>query len=224
MNLVRRCWRLLHEAGGQVLRDYVSYKTALSDRLRLGIGARLGIAFAAVAALVLAANFIVEQGVLIERTTEITRTLPAPAAPAKATAIVPPPSVALVPPVVTPVHRMVTSDALLHALDRFDEAVLERVAANSESANAKYQRAIVDMNRAAIAFMTTAASISGKAFARVGATLKVHQRQGDTLVLTSDNRHEMMLKYATLFEALNARDKSGCFDDRVRSISRANSS
>lgn len=208
MNVLRRCWRFLHGALRGAFRERVSYKTALNDRLRLGIGARLGIAFAAVGALVLAANFIVEKGVLIERTTKITRTVPPPAAPPTPIVTMPPPSVAPVPAVVTPARQTVTSDALLLKLDRFDEAVLERVAANTEQANAKYQRAIVDMNRAANAFMTTAASISGKSFAKVGAPFKIHQREGETLILTSDDRRDMMLKYVTLFEALNARDKS----------------
>jgi hypothetical protein len=166
---VRRCWRFVRGAFRGALRERVRYKTALNDRLRLGIGARLGIAFAAVGALVLAANFIVEKGVLIERTTKITRTVPPPAAPPTPIVMMPPPSVAPVPTVVTRARQTVTSDALLLTLDRFDEAVLERVAANTEQANAKYQRAIVDMNRAANAFMTTAASISGKSLAKVGA-------------------------------------------------------
>jgi diguanylate cyclase (GGDEF)-like protein len=191
------------------LRECVRCNAAFSERLRLGIGARLGIAFAAVAALVLAANFIVEQGVLVERTTEIIHIVPPPAAaPAKPPAIVPPASVAPVPAVAAPLHRIVTSDALLLALDRFDEAVLHRVAANNESANAMYQRATVDADRAASAFMTKAASISGRAFVKVGVALKQHQRQGDTLIVTSDNRLEMILKYATLYEALSGRVKS----------------
>jgi hypothetical protein len=80
--------------------------------------------------------------------------------------MMPPPSGAPVPAIVTPSRQTVTSDDLLLTLDRFDEAVLERVAANTEQANAKYQRAIVDMNRAANAFMTTAASISTNARAK----------------------------------------------------------
>src|ERR1019366_7137631 len=199
MNVLRQCWRFLNGALRGRFRQRISYKTALNDRLRLGIGARLGIAFAAVGALVLAANFIVEKGVLIERTTKITRTVPPPAAPPTPIVMMPPPSVAPVPAVVTPPRRTVTSDALLLTLDRCDEAVLERVAANTEQANAKYQRTIVNMNRAANAFMTTAASISGKSLAKVGAAFKIHQREGETFILTSDNRHDMMLNYVTLF-------------------------
>ena len=59
MNVLRRCWRFLHAALRGAFRERVSYKTALNDRLRLGIGARLGVALAAVGALVLAANSIV---------------------------------------------------------------------------------------------------------------------------------------------------------------------
>jgi diguanylate cyclase (GGDEF)-like protein len=207
MNVLRRCWRFLRGALRGPFRERISYKTALNDRFRLGIGARLGIAFAAVGALVLAANFIVEKGVLIERTTNITRTLPPPAAPPTPIVMMPPPSVAPVPAIVTPARRTVTSDAMLLTSDRFDEAVLERAAANTGQANAKYQWAIVDMNRAANAFMTTAASISGKSLAKVGAAFKIHQREGESLILMSDDRRDMMLKYVTLFEALNARDK-----------------
>ena len=92
MNVLRQCWRFLNGALRGAFRERVSYKTALNDRLRLGIGARLGIAFAAVGALVLAANFIVEKGVLIERTTKITRTVPPPAPPPTPIVMMPPPS------------------------------------------------------------------------------------------------------------------------------------
>jgi hypothetical protein len=97
----------------------------IGDRLRLGIASRLSLAFIGVGALVLAANFIVEQEVLIERTTEITRTVPAPvviaASPTLAAAPLPQLEPELVPVPVE--HRVVTSEALLLAIDRYGEAL-----------------------------------------------------------------------------------------------------
>jgi diguanylate cyclase (GGDEF)-like protein len=206
--VLRRCWRSLRGTLRGQWRAGDMYKTALNGRLRLGIGARLGIAFAAVGALVLAANFIVEKGVLIERTTNITRTLPPADGAPTPIVMMPAPSVAPTPAIVIPPRQTFTSGALLLTRDRFDEAVLERVAANSEPADAKYRLAAADMNRAANVFMTTAASISGKSFVRVGAAFKIHQREGDSLILMSDDRRDMILKYVTLFEALSARDKN----------------
>jgi diguanylate cyclase (GGDEF)-like protein len=177
----------------------------------LGIGARLGIAFAAVGALVLAANFWVEKGALIERTTQITRTIPSPA-PAPAPVVITPPPLPQPPAAAAPLPatlgRSVTSDALLQTLDRFDEAVRARVAADNEESNADYQRTLADMNRALIAFIGTAASISGKSFAKLGAAGKLHQHYAESVIASSAERHALASQYADLFEKLNARDQA----------------
>jgi diguanylate cyclase (GGDEF)-like protein len=180
----------------------------LGDGFGLGITSRLVIAFIGVAALVVAANVIVEQGVLIERTTQITRTLPQPEVSPRNAMIAPEPlaqPVAVLAPAERPV---LTSDALLLALDRFTEAVHERVGMNVEQSNARYQRAIAELDDAVRAFITTAASISGKTFGKIGAAVNSYRQHGEELVHKSDDRRELTSKYAALFEALTAGEKS----------------
>src|ERR1700733_12651622 len=71
MNLLRYLRRLQSAALRGAIGICSTRRQALAERFRLGIGARLGIALAAVGALTLALNFGVEEVVLIERTTRI---------------------------------------------------------------------------------------------------------------------------------------------------------
>ena len=193
--------RILRQGWGGSGDEHVGVEPVFDRRLQLGIAARLGIAFAAVGALVMAVNLIVENGVLVERTTLVTRVVPLPAVAArpplepKAVSVAAPP-------------RTVTSEAFLQALGRFDDTVLERVAGNTDRTETQYKRALQDLNRVALDFMATAASISGRSFSKLGAALKSHEHEGELLVLASDERHDMLVKYTTLFEGLNARDKA----------------
>src|SRR5579863_3420764 len=79
-----------------------------------GITSRLMIAFIGVGALLLVANFIVEENVMVERTTQITRIAPAPAPPTPQPVIAPAPPAAIIPQ-----RRVVTSESLVSVLDRF---------------------------------------------------------------------------------------------------------
>jgi diguanylate cyclase (GGDEF)-like protein len=165
--------------------------------------------FVGVGGLVLATNFVVEHSVLIERTTQITRTVPTPVPPPPPPPIVAP--AAIVEPAavaVLPEKRVVTSEVLSLALNRFEGAVHERITAQTEQTEAAFQRTIKDLDRAATAFFTTAASISGKSLGKGSAALKAHQQLGESLALAADNRREMLLKYNALLEGLKTRDRS----------------
>src|ERR1700728_2100369 len=76
MNALERISNLSFPALRSLLRAINSCRTRLAGRLSFGITARLMIAFIGVGALLLAANFIVEQNVLIERTTQTIRIAP----------------------------------------------------------------------------------------------------------------------------------------------------
>ena len=80
MNLLRRLSGLVTDALEPRLQTVRGYGKTVGEHFRPGIAAHLATAFVGVGALVLAANFIVEQGVLIEKTTQITRIEPAPVA------------------------------------------------------------------------------------------------------------------------------------------------
>ena len=206
LHALRRCQYLQRRAVRNIKRAIVSSSSALGDRFRLGIASHLAIAFIGVAALVLAANFIVENGVLVERTTEITRTLPPPVAAPKPVAMAPQPVVEPVAEPVAPERRVVSSDALLLALEHFGAAAHERMEAKTEQTQAKREWAAADLGRAATAFMTTAASITGKPLGKVSTALKVYTGKSEELVAARDEQRSLVLNYTALFERLSARD------------------
>jgi diguanylate cyclase (GGDEF)-like protein len=176
--------------------------------LRFGIAARLVAAFIGVAALVVAANLIVVQGVLVERITQIPTPPVVAAAPvAPPPAVEPPP-----PPKIIIERREITSDALSAALERYTRAAEDRVKASSEQSAAEYQQSSADLDRASAAFTTQAASISGKSFIKLTAAVNAHKEHGDELVAMADNRRAVLLKFSTSFEALNARVNASMAD------------
>ncbi len=204
MTALRQGWRRLHEAWELARRHHAR----LGERLSLGIVPRLVIIFLGVGGLVLTTDFVVEHEVLIERTTQITRTVPRLSSPAEhppdssnvklGTTIAAPP----------PEKRSVTSEALSLAINRFENAAHERIAARTEQTERAFQRSIADLDRTAAAFFTTAAALSGKTLGKSSVALKVHRQLAETLVLAADSRREMLLKYATLLDGLKSRDKS----------------
>jgi diguanylate cyclase (GGDEF)-like protein len=162
--------------------------------------------FAGAGGLVLATSFVVQHGELIERTTRITRTVPALApAPAPVT-VAPAAHLERIP--IVPEKRVVSSETLSLALNRFDDAVHERMTVKTAQTEATFERTTKALDRSATAFLKTAASISGKSLGRISAPLKVHQRQGTDLVVAGDERREMLVKYAALLEELKTRDKT----------------
>jgi diguanylate cyclase (GGDEF)-like protein len=198
----QRIRRAALEASGR----FIDSSSLIGDRMRLGITSRLAIAFVGVGALVLAANFIVEQGVLVERTTDITRVLPVVVV--QPTAPVPLPQVQPAPDVDPIERRFVTSDALLLAVDHFSESLQARARAKNDTDDSRYRKAAADMKRAGTDFTTTAATITGKSFAKVDAALKGYVQSGDVWAGLGDRRRDLMKNYDTTLEGLNARDKA----------------
>jgi diguanylate cyclase (GGDEF)-like protein len=175
--------------------------------LRLGITSRLLVAFVGVGAVVFAANFIVEQGVLVERTTEITRTLPAPVLPAVSTAAMRVEAPKPVPAAV-PERRVVTADAVLLAIERYGESLQERSHGKGDTTEVRYRKAAGDVKSAGKAFTTAAASIAHKSFAKLDSAIAEYLQNGDTLVYLGDRRRDIAKSYDTVFERLNARPKA----------------
>ncbi len=119
---------------------------ALPNRLRLGIVARLILSFAGVAVLILAANMVIQQGILVESTTRVMTlaALPTPVKPAPA----PPPVVA--PPLEAPqgpdraaIHAAVES--ALGALTRFEQASQTRVRNESGPIDTEYKQTAANL-------------------------------------------------------------------------------
>jgi diguanylate cyclase (GGDEF)-like protein len=188
---------------GVFLRWYAGRQQSLVGHFNFGIAARLIAAFIGVGILVLVANLVVVKGVLIERTTQITRVAPPPAPPT-----VEPKVEAAPQPVVTPPpapRRVVTSDALTMAIDRFGRALKDRVATNSDETQAEYQTSAAQMEEASRTFVAQASAISGKGFVKITSGIKAYSSDADQLVRLADDRHSKVRQYATLFEQLYAR-------------------
>ena len=198
MNAIRRCWHLISPALRTLLQAVNGRLRALAGRVRFGLTSRLVAAFIGVGALLLASNFIVEQGVLIEKTTQITRIAPPQA-------VVAAQPIAAPPPAIVPERRVVTSDPMILALDRYERAVQDRIGTNTEQAEADYQRSMTDLDRASREFITKAASISGKSLTKLTSSINAYEKHGDDLVLMADNRRAVMGQYSALFEDLSAR-------------------
>jgi diguanylate cyclase (GGDEF)-like protein len=180
-----------------------AFRAALGERLNFGIAARQIAAFVCVAVLALAANFIVEKEVLIERTTEIVRQSP----PEIASKLVSAPTQTVADPLPArvPERRLVTSEALKYALDHFSRAAQDRVGMNTPDAEADYQRAASELDAAVQSFTSQAASISGRSFSKLASEVTAQKMTGDELVSLADTRHTMLGNYSTLFEAIYAR-------------------
>jgi diguanylate cyclase (GGDEF)-like protein len=181
-----------------------AHRVAITERLNFGIAARLITAFVGVGVLAVAANFIVEQGALVEKTTEITRVAPAPApeiaSPVVASEPLPEPPAPPQPP-----RRIVTSEALIMAIDRFSRAVKDRSSGKTEETESEYQGSSAELATSSGSFIAQAQSIAGKPFGKLGTAIQTYKDHGLQLVQLSDERHANMSEYSTLFEQIYAR-------------------
>jgi diguanylate cyclase (GGDEF)-like protein len=201
--VLREAWSHSLAVVQPLLRWCASARRSLIGRLNFGIAARLTAAFIGVGILVLAANFFVVKGVLIERTTQITRIAPVAPPIVEPKVDPPPPPVAAIPPP-TP-RRIVTSDTLTSAIDRFARALKDRVASNSDETQTEYQTSATQMEEASRTFAAQASAISGKPFTKLTSGIKSYRSDADQLVSLADDRHSKAIQYATLFEQLYAR-------------------
>ncbi len=190
------------------LRALESYRKVLRERLNFGIAARLTTAFLGVGLLVVTANFFVVRGVLIEKTTEITRVAPAPMAPPIAEV----PIKVAATPVATSPRRVVTSEALTLALERYVRAVKGRETNRTDEAQGEYEASEAQLDEAARSFVAQATAISGKSFAKIEASIKNYRANAGELVQMADERYTKLTQYATIFEQLYARANASVKD------------
>jgi diguanylate cyclase (GGDEF)-like protein len=177
-----------------------------SSWLRLGIATRLGVAFAAVAVLVAAANLILEHGISVVRTTRVERVvLPQPItapqiAPAAQAALVP------VEPVAAP--KLVKPDALLSAVGGFERAVSVRAERNEAEAEAQFRSARKALEREAVAYVGEANKIvDASHLAKLSAAIKSYTLRGEEVVRLADSRRGVLNDYSQRLESMNARMK-----------------
>jgi diguanylate cyclase (GGDEF)-like protein len=160
------------------------------------------IGLSGVAVLALAANFLVEQRVLVEQT-EITRIEP-PAALPVAPAI---PAVPAAAPAAEP-KSVVSSDALTAAIERFGRAVASRAENQNDSADLEQSQSARDLSRYLGKYTADVGALSVNLDLKaVAASVKAYEAHATELIQSADNRRSALSAYATTFESLNARVK-----------------
>jgi diguanylate cyclase (GGDEF)-like protein len=168
--------------------------------IRFGIVARLALIFLCVGGLVLATRFIVDRSVLVVRRTNTIRTVQAP--PMMSPIVIPRAVVAAAAP------KLVSPDALLLALNRFDGAVQRRMRDNNAATDAAVQQSITALDRVRSEYFNGNAALSGKVRESSASALQEHLQLGQALIEGADARHVMLKQYLTLLNGLKLRDKS----------------
>ena len=184
---------------------------ALPERLRLGIVARLILSFAGVAVLIVAANVVIQQGILVESTTRVMRLAPPPVAPVRPA---PPAPKLEAPPVEVPQgpDRAATHAAVetaLGALTRFEQASQTRVRNESAPVDTEYKQTEANL---ALSLKPLVGKpdglLTGIAATRISADLKSYTAQGKVLTGIADSRRATEATRSALLESLNARVKN----------------
>jgi diguanylate cyclase (GGDEF)-like protein len=169
----------------------------MSSLGNLGIVPRLTIAFAAVAVLAAAANLIAKGGAKI--------VYGEPAVIAPAPVVIRPPVLAAPPVEKQPADtRVLTSEELLLAVDRFERAVRARLDGDTEFTAQFYADARKEFEAAAKAYIAAARELSGRSFAKLNVGVKNHVASAATLLNSSDSRHKSLLAYSATFERMDA--------------------
>jgi diguanylate cyclase (GGDEF)-like protein len=183
---------------------------ALPNRLRLGIVARLILSFAGVALLILAANIVIQQGILVQSTTRVMRLAPPPV-PVQPVQAAPP---VQAPPVEVPQEpdRAATRAAVetaLGALTRFEQASQTRVRNESASIDTEYRQTEANLTVSLKPLVGKPDGLlAGPAATRISLDLKAYAAQGKVLTSIADSRRATEMTRSALLQSLNARVKN----------------
>lgn len=163
----------------------------------LGIVPRLTVAFAAVAVLAAAANLIAKGGAKI-----VYGEAPV-MAPA---AVVVRPLMPAASPVEQPpaAMRVLTSEELVLAFDRFERAVHARLDRDTDFTAKLYLDARKELEAAAQAYVSDARELSGRSFPKLRAGLKNYVASAEALLKSSASRHESLETYSATFDRMDA--------------------
>jgi diguanylate cyclase (GGDEF)-like protein len=171
---------------------------AFSLNWRWGIGARLGIAFAGVAGLAVAANLLIEHRTSITHTTRVARIAVPPSAEAPRLAIAPPSQIG-----------MVSAKSLIAAIEHYEVAVRSRVESHHDDSDAELTSAIRELELEIRAyFLQPALGKSIQQIEKLQARLATYQSRGAELVRAADGRQKVLKEFWNCFEALDARTKA----------------
>jgi diguanylate cyclase (GGDEF)-like protein len=174
--------------------------------VRWGIGARLGIAFTAVAALAVAANLFAEHEIAVVNTTRIVP-VEVPVAPTPSTlapAPVPAPA-----PVTVPVATPLESDALIAAIEQYSDAVRSQVVVHNEESDNRLDEALRDLLNESGAFSSGAnGKVAAEPLRKLNDQLEFLRSRGEELSRDADARQEVLNEFSKHLEALDGRVQS----------------
>ena len=172
-------------------------RPGLATRLRIGIAGRLLLAFSAVAALVLSANFIALEGMSTSSTTTITRyeLRPAQTPIASAPRIdkAPAPVIATVAP-----QRNVAAaaDTLTGGLANMTQAVQFRIEKHSPASDEEWHSSISELDRSFAAFRLEANTPTEQpVLKRLAADIRAFEQHGDSVIQFADDRRSVRDDY-----------------------------
>jgi diguanylate cyclase (GGDEF)-like protein len=171
----------------------------------LGIGARLGIAFAAVAALAVAANLFAAHEIAVVNTTRIVP-VEVPVAPPPKAAPVATPAPPAAPSLVT---KLPESDVLITAIERYADAVRSQVEVHNEESDNRLDDAARELQSQADTYADHAKGIVAAPQLRsLREQLIALRSRGEELSHNADVRQEALNEFSSHLGALDTRVQS----------------
>ena len=154
--------------------------------LRWGIGTRLGIAFAAVAGLAIAANLLIEQKILSMSTTRVVR-ITSPS---------------------TPQSGEATPKSLIAAIEHYEAATSGRLAGHDVDTDQAFTGAGRELEAQTLTYVSQPSTgKSAQHREKLRGFLDMYRSHGSELVRDADARQKVLKDFWTCFEALDARTK-----------------
>ena len=170
---------------------------ALSWKMRWGIGVRLGVAFAAVAGLAVAANLLAEREIAVISTTRIV-----PFA-------VPGPPLTRPTPTPAPEVKALNPDGLAAAVEQYEDAVRGRVMVHNEESDRRLDEALRNLQRQSIAYDSSSSGlVAPNRLQKLNERLTAYRSRGDALAAMADAREDTLHQFSDHLEALDARTNS----------------
>jgi diguanylate cyclase (GGDEF)-like protein len=204
--LAFRASQILDKVSIKRLAPLLAVRASQIRQMRLGIVARLSISFVGVAALIVAANIVVQKGMLVESTTRVTALAPvATPVEVKQEPVAPPAPVA---PALPPPDSPFSIQSALSALARYEQAGQLRTRDDSVPNNIEYAQASGQFQQSLrLPVNKPEAPIFRSAASRISSEFKAYTAQVDALIKEADTHRATEVTRIELLEHLNARVK-----------------
>jgi diguanylate cyclase (GGDEF)-like protein len=177
---------------------------AFSLNRRWGIGARLGIGFAAVAVLAVAANLLIEHQISVTRMTRVVR-IAIPSSP-RPEIFAPRVDAAAVP---LPSIGAVNARLLITAIEHYEVAVRSRLDIRNDESERQLASAGQELERETQAAASQPDSVNGGQYKeKLRAQLVEYRSRGNELVRAADVRQSALRQFQERFDAMDARTKA----------------